>query len=57
MRCGGVVEAESDAAEVVRRDVHDVEQLILRGVLGQVVDHVLPQGEARALLNQEDLKF
>ena len=55
--CGGVVEAESDAAEVVRRDVHHVEQLILRRVLGQVVDHVLPQREARPLLHQEDLQL
>ena len=54
---GDVVEAESDAAEVVGGDVHDVEELVLRGVLGQVVDHVLPQGEARPLLHQEDLKL
>ncbi len=49
------VEAEPHPGQVVRGQVHDVEGLPLGLVAGQVVHHVLPQGEAGALLHQGEL--
>lgn len=49
------VEAEAHQTAVVRTEVHGVEGRARLLVGRQVVDRVLPQGEARATLRQQDL--